>query len=127
MIKKIIGISSILILITNTALSDGCPAPVQKIEKGAPASCSGYLFSPEKESELYRINEQNKIYKELVPKLEEKNNLTEQRLKLYQDYSHDLEKDLHDQQFKSDAMKVVYFLSGALLMYGTYKVVNANK
>lgn len=44
-----------------TSLQAECPKAVTKLKSGQKAPCTGYLFSPEKEQELYKQKEELKI------------------------------------------------------------------
>lgn len=122
-LKNIITIIISLSLFYNTASAE-CLKPVTSIKKGTSAPCDGYIFTPEAEAENYRKLEQSKLYKELSENQEEQNNLVQERLNNYIQYSNDLNSELRKQQVRSDLTKVVYFLAGALVMYGAYEVAN---
>ena len=67
---KILKVLVSLSLISNLAFGSSCPQDVTALDKGAQAPCKGFLFSPEKEQEMYLLNEDHKL---LVQELDLKN------------------------------------------------------
>lgn len=69
MIKKLIAIGLIVSYVVGTtnlhASEVSCPSTVSLLDQGQPSPCRGYLFSPDKELELFKINEDYKLLKEI--------------------------------------------------------------
>lgn len=57
-----------LLLATSLALpaQAECNKPVTLLNEGTPAPCRGFLFTPEKESEVRLMNEDNKLMKQEI-------------------------------------------------------------
>jgi hypothetical protein len=59
--KKLIGIILVITLLSQSVYAASCPAPVTLLNEGDKAPCFGYLFTKEKEDELYKVNENYKL------------------------------------------------------------------
>lgn len=64
MLKKLIVIINCFVLFYSPIAYTACQKPVELLNKGNAAPCTGYLFSPDKNKELFKINEEHKIYKQ---------------------------------------------------------------
>lgn len=111
------------------ARASECPKPVQVIKQGQVANCDGFLFSDKAEVEAAEARDDVKYFNKLVPKLE-------QRVKLEQDRSDILEKRLTLYINQAEALarhkaksetrvfweRLGFFVAGSLVMYGAYQV-----
>lgn len=118
--NTIITIISIA-FISSTSFAE-CTKAVTYIKDGTPSPCTGYLFTPEKEASIYRDLEQGKLYKELSDKTEEQNIVLQQRLDSYIKNNEELRQYNQSQELKSDLQKIGYFVLGALVIYGGFKI-----
>ena len=62
-LKKIIIVINCLVLFSSQICYSVCEKPVKLLNQGDSAPCTGYLFSPDKNRELFIINEEHKIFK----------------------------------------------------------------
>lgn len=58
-----------------------CSKPVTLLNEGTPAPCKGFLFSPEKESEVRLMNEDSKLMKQEIELKDLKLNLLSKDIK----------------------------------------------
>ena len=99
-----------------------CAEPVQLLNHGDKAPCTGFLFSPEQEKKVYEATQDAKYYKELSDKLMKRQELqTEQlqimdeRLKLYMNQSNTLAIELQKEKSDSFWKKTLYFGLGIIV------------
>lgn len=118
-----------LLTFNTLALASDCVESVTLIEKGTPASCTGFLFSPDAEQQASLDHRNAKYYKLLSEKLElrstliiNQNEILEKRLQLYMEQSNTLSQELQKKERMSDWQKVGYFVLGitltSLAVYG---------
>lgn len=108
----------ITIIMTSSSLAwANCPKPVTHLEQGSIVPCEGYLFSPEKEQEVYYKLERIKTLEEINQLQEERFNHTKQALDDYVQYGQELEKAHRKQAITNDITKIIYFVAGMTLMY----------
>ncbi len=118
MLKTIIKINLVFLLIAPNVTFAQCDKPVTHVKEGEIVPCTGYLFTPEKEKEIYHKLEDAKILKEIDELQERRNAEMQKTLNEYIDYSRQLEK----RQQRSEWVKVGYFVSGVVLSYYMFKV-----
>ena len=120
----------ILILLSfNIAFADECPKEVMALKKGEPAPCSGVLFSPAKESAIFR---DITLYKKEIDLLNQKVTLLEKDQDFYQrrldnmmQLNDSISKELARREQNSFFNNSLYFGTGALLTgLIAYGVVN---
>lgn len=99
-----------------------CTKSVTYLKVDTVSPCNGYLFTPEKEASVYRELEQGKLYKQLSDKTEEQNTILQQRLDSYMKNNEELRQYNQSQELKSDLQKIGYFVLGALVIYGGFKI-----
>lgn len=66
MLKKVLILINCLYLLYPSITYGRCEQSVKLLQRGEPAPCNGYLFSPEKNQELFIINEEHKLYKKEI-------------------------------------------------------------
>jgi len=120
-LKNTITIIISIIFLSSTTLAE-CTKAVTYLKDGTPSPCNGYLFTPEKEASIYRELEQGKLYKQLSDKTEEQNNILQQRVDSYMKNNEELRQYNQSQELKSDLQKIGYFVLGALVIYGGFKI-----
>lgn len=98
-----------------------CPESVQLLEKGKPANCTGFLYSPEAEAKSAQDHADAIFYKEYVEKLEKRKELTEKqiqildkRLDLYIRQSETLAEQLHKRESQNKWERIMWFGLGVL-------------
>lgn len=103
----------------NLALASDCTESVTLIEKGTPAQCTGFLFSPEAEQQAASDSSDSNYYKLINKKLTDRqdlmakqNEILDKRLKLYMDQSHVLSQELQRKENTSTLKQVGWFLLG---------------
>lgn len=116
----------ITLLISNIAFGQ-----VKYLEKGEQAPFTGYLFTPEKESEVRQNNESLKYYKLLDESNQRIIQMKDQELSivrdqgaLWQTQSQNLSKQLEDAKSGSFWKQTLYFGLGALITTGLAFAVN---
>jgi hypothetical protein len=133
-IVKIILIFNIAIW-NSFAMASDCQESVTLLDKGTPAPCTGFLFSPDAEAQAASDARDAKYYKLINEKLElrhdlmlEQNEILDKRLKLYMDQSHTLATELHKKESRSTWEKVGWFVLGigvtGLAIYGAGQLNN---
>lgn len=93
---------------TNWASATECSVKVQPIKEGQTAQCTGYLFSPEAESEAYKATQISKLQKE-------ENEILNKRLDLYIKQSDVLAKDLSRKDNTENLYRFAYFGLGVVI------------
>lgn len=105
-----------------------CPNPVIKLEKGQEAPCLGYLFSPEKERELYKKNEERKItlkqlrvqddlikvYKKDIKSLEKINDKQKEKITLWKKTAEKTTKELVESEEGRGTRDWIFFALGVV-------------
>jgi hypothetical protein len=98
-----------------------CPQAVTLLNKGNPAPCTGFLFSPEAEKQTALDNMDAKYYKLLSEKLTDKNNLLikqtdilDKRIDLYINQSNVLSTELAKREKDDDWKKSRWFSLGVV-------------
>lgn len=106
------GLVSFLLVIgclfNNPSRATECSAKVQPIREGQAAQCSGYLFSPEAESEAYKATQISKLQKE-------ENEILNKRLDLYIKQSDVLAKQLSRKDNTENLYRFAYFGLGVVI------------
>jgi hypothetical protein len=118
----------VLILLTSTA-SFACD-PVKYVEKGQPAPCTGYVFTPDKEKEVRLKVVELDFYKDLVTlkerqlvAIKEENDIITKRYDLWKKESDSLSRDLSKERSNNFWRTSLYFVLGAAVTTGiTYAV-----
>lgn len=105
----------------NVAIAD-CGQPVSYLKQGQPASCTGYLFSPEKEKEVRDIVQKYPVMVELNSKQEELINTLDEQVKLNQQISMNLRQELRDKEKNQTTENIIYFALGFVLAVGFNKI-----
>lgn len=105
--------------------------PVKYVKKGEVAPCTGYLFTPDKELEVRKTIEELKTSRfiiennaKLINLKDENLSLTNTQLKLWQDQSSMLSKQLVDRENSSFWKSTFYFVLGAAVTTGLAFAVN---
>jgi hypothetical protein len=84
-----------------------CTKPVQPIEKGQAAPCSGFIFTEEAESKAFKATQLVDLYKE-------ENEILERRLDLYIQQSDKLANEVATKRNNEDLYRGLYFALGVL-------------
>lgn len=106
--KFFINLGCVLLLLFSGNVYSECPNRVQPIQQGQAANCSGYLFSPDAESEAYKATQLADLYKT-------DNEILEKRLKLYMDETQALSKELSSRDNNESIYRFIYFGAGILV------------
>ncbi len=85
-----------------------CSKPVQAIQEGEKANCSGFLFDKKTEEAAYKATR-------IVELQEKENQILEKRLELYVKQSEALAKELAKKKNTEEFVRVFYFIGGALI------------
>lgn len=117
--KSLLKIITIILIASNSWAN--CK-PVTYLDIGNPAPCKGYLFTPEKEQEIYIKLEELKKLQEIDKLQEERYNHTKTSLDEYIKYSQELEKSHRKQAVTNDLTKILYFVGGVAVSYFMFKV-----
>ncbi len=75
------AVTLLVLSLYSTSVFGNCSKPVTPLNKGEPAPCQGFLFSPEKEKEIRLINEDYKVLTEQAKLFATKAELQAQQLK----------------------------------------------
>ena len=110
------------IFLSIALISGPAVAQVQYLEKGQAAPYTGYLFTPEKESEVRQTNEALKLFKlvdesnqRIIGLKDQELALVNSQSKIWRDQSEQLSKELQEQKNSSFWKQTLYFGLGALL------------
>ena len=112
-----------------------CQESVTLIEKGTPAQCTGFLYSPDADAQAASDHRDVKYFRLINEKLTERqdlmlqqNQILDKRLKLYMDQSHVLSQELQRKERQSEWAKVGWFLLGigitSIAIYGAGQLNN---
>ncbi len=88
--------------------SDDCNSSVRPINKGEPAQCTGYLFSPSAESAAYKATRISELQKE-------ENEILQKRLDLYIKQSEVLAKEIAKRDSTEDLKRLGMFVLGVVV------------
>lgn len=105
----------ILTILLLSSVAFACPKPVQYLESGKKANCSGYLFSVEAEQEA-RLNTIR--YEKLLEISQKKDELTftlDEQVKNLQEHNNHLTTELRKREDSSFWKSTVYFALGVLV------------
>lgn len=104
------------------AFSLSAQAQVEYLEKGKAAPFTGYLFTPEKEAEVRKANEDLKLYKliednnsKILKLKEDQLVVVKEQANLWQTQSERLSKQLVDAENRAFWRNTLYFGLGALI------------
>lgn len=117
------------------SFASDCRESVTLIDKGTPAQCTGFLYSPDADAQAASDHRDAKYYKLINKKLVERhdlmleqNEILDKRLKLYMDQSHVLSQELQRKENMSTWKQVGWFLLGigvtGLAVYGAGQLNN---
>lgn len=116
------------LLISSTSIA--CD-PVKYLEKGSPAPCTGYLFTPEKEKEVRLKVVELEYEKELniskskqIELYKQELQFSDERLKLWNTEALSLNKELVKRQNNDFLKSALFFLLGAAVTTGITYAVN---
>lgn len=92
-----------------------CSKPVTYLLQGSPATCTGYLLSPEKELEVRtKINDYSRLL-ELTKKQDEYISILDKRLALQVEVNDNLRKQNQTMENMTSTEKMLWFGAGVLL------------
>jgi len=115
-----------LIFISSTANAD-CPA-VSYLQEGKPASCTGYLFTPEKELEVRTKVANYDVMTDIVKKQDELIGTMQVRINDITSNNIKLTEALSSQKARDEYQNYAYFILGAVLAgLASYAAVQAYK
>lgn len=102
-------------LLFSQTLFASCDRPVTYLAEGKPATCNGYLFSPEMELSVRTkiLNYDNMDL--LVKKQDELITILNSRISVNEEMNNNLRKSLSNQETKSQMEKWLYFGAGVLI------------
>jgi len=92
-----------------------CDKPVTAIKQGEIATCSGYLFSPEKEKEVRIKIAEYDLLKEYSNTQTELNQILNKRLENTQQYNDRLYKRLNEEKRSNEIYNALYFGLGVIV------------
>jgi len=122
-----------LLIITMLLIFNGSFAcdPVKFVEKGNPAPCSGYLFTPEKEREIRLQLVELEFEKQLVISKDrqielhkQENKLITERYDLWRVEAKELSSDLSKERNNNFWRNTLYFALGMIITTGVTYAVN---
>ena len=112
-----------------------CKQPVQLLEQGSPAPCTGLLYSEDADKQAAEDHADTIFYKDLTLRLEKRKELTDKeiqildkRLQLYISQSELLAERLHKTETRSQWEKILWFGMGifvtGLAVHGASQLAN---
>lgn len=106
--RGLVIFATVISIFANESAASDCASNVQPIKEGQAAQCTGYLFSPQAESEAYKATQISKLQAE-------ENKILQTRLEMYMHQSDVLAKEVGKRDNTDGLYKFLYFGLGVVV------------